>query len=139
MAIPWLIGAAVAAGVGAILASDDDDSSSSSSSSRDLDRERERARRDNERKKEEKEKQVKEQRIASENRAKAQRFITKHKLNLTPDELICANKQDNQLSLQVLKNYDNKANVRRRNRDIKLLEQELKDLEIVENELLGMM
>lgn len=135
MAIPWIVGGIIAAGVAAIVASDDS-SSSSSSSARDLERERVRARLDNERKKEAAAKLAKEQRIASENKAKAQRFITKHNLTLTPEELIRANKQDNQLSLQAMNNYNNKASVRGRNREIELLEQELEGLEIVEKELL---
>lgn len=135
MAIPWIVGGIIAAGVAAIVASDDS-SSSSSSSARDLERERVRARLDNERKKEAAAKLAKEQRIASENKAKAQRFITKHNLTLTPEELIRANKQDNQLSLQAMNNYNNKASVRDRNREIELLEQELEGLEIVEKELL---
>lgn len=135
MAIPWIVGGIIAAGVAAIVASDDS-SSSSSSSSGDLERERVRARLDNERKKEAAAKLAKEQRIASENKAKAQRFITKHNLTLTPEELIRANKQDNQLSLQAMNNYNNKASVRGRNREIELLEQELEGLEIVEKELL---
>ncbi|OZS43161.1 hypothetical protein [Photobacterium sanguinicancri] len=135
MAIPWIVGGIIAAGVAAIVASDDS-SSSSSSSARDLDRERVRARLDNERKKEAAAKLAKDQRIASENKAKAQRFITKHKLTITPEELIRANKQDNQLSLQAMNNYNNKPSVRDRNREIELLEQELEGLEIVEKELL---
>ncbi|WP_281221839.1 hypothetical protein [Photobacterium sanguinicancri] len=135
MAIPWIVGGIIAAGVAAIVASDDS-SSSSSSSSGDLERERVRARLDNERKKEAAAKLAKDQRIASENKAKAQRFITKHNLTLTPEELIRANKQDNQLSLQAMNNYNNKASVRGRNREIELLEQELEGLEIVEKELL---
>ncbi|MEZ8268785.1 hypothetical protein [Vibrio cyclitrophicus] len=135
MAIPWIVGGIIAAGVAAIVASDDS-SSSSSSSARDLERERVRARLDNERKKEAAVKLAKDQRIASENKAKAQRFITKHKLTITPEELLRANKQDNQLSLQAMNNYNNKASVRGRNREIELLEQELEGLDIVEKELL---
>ncbi|WP_261858405.1 hypothetical protein [Photobacterium sanguinicancri] len=135
MAIPWIVGGIIAAGVAAIVTSDDS-SSSSSSSARDLERERVRARLDNERKKAAAVKLAKDQRIASENKAKAQRFITKHKLTITPEELIRANKQDNQLSLQAMNNYNNKASVRGRNREIELLEQELEGLEIVEKELL---
>ncbi|MEZ8637518.1 hypothetical protein AB6E23_19130 [Vibrio cyclitrophicus] len=135
MAIPWIVGGIIAAGVAAIVASDDS-SSSSSSSARDLERERVRARLDNERKKEAAVKLAKDQRIASENKAKAQRFITKHKLTITPEELLRANKQDNQLSLQAMNNYNNKDSVRGRNREIELLEQELEGLDIVEKELL---
>ncbi|MEZ8042025.1 hypothetical protein ACED25_20850 [Vibrio sp. 1F263] len=135
MAIPWIVGGIIAAGVAAIVASDDS-SSSSSSSARDLERKRVRARLDNERKKEAAVKLAKDQRIASENKAKAQRFITKHKLTITPEELLRANKQDNQLSLQAMNNYNNKASVRGRNREIELLEQELEGLDIVEKELL---
>ncbi|KXI24567.1 hypothetical protein [Photobacterium sanguinicancri] len=135
MAIPWIVGGIIAAGVAAIVTSDDS-SCSSSSSARDLERERVRARLDNERKKAAAVKLAKDQRIASENKAKAQRFITKHKLTITPEELIRANKQDNQLSLQAMNNYNNKASVRGRNREIELLEQELEGLEIVEKELL---
>ncbi|MFA0481995.1 hypothetical protein AB4648_25125 [Vibrio splendidus] len=135
MAIPWIVGGIIAAGVAAIVASDDS-SSSSSSSARDLERKRVRARLDNERKKEAAVKLAKDQRIASENKAKAQRFITKHKLTITPEELLRANQQDNQLSLQAMNNYNNKASVRGRNREIELLEQELEGLDIVEKELL---
>lgn len=139
MAIPWIVGGIIAAGVAAIVASDDSSSSSSSSArdlERNLERERVRARLDNERKKEAAVKLAKDQRIASENKAKAQRFITKHKLTITPEELLRANKQDNQLSLQAMNNYNNKASVRGRNREIELLEQELEGLNIVEKELL---
>lgn len=140
MAIPWLIGAAVVAGVGALLASDDDSSSrssGSSSSSADLERERERARSENKRKKEEAEKQAIAQRKASENKSKAQRFITKYKLSVTPAELVSANKQGNQLSLRVMNDYNTKESVCQRDRDIRKLEQELANLERFEEKLIG--
>lgn len=152
MPIPWIIGGIIVAGVAAAIASDDDDSSSSSSRDSELERERERARHDNERKKQKAKKQAKKQRIASENKATAQRFIAKHKLSLAPEEVINANVQNNQpssliiahginangqdsqLSLLIMNAYNSKASVCRRDSEIEVLEQELDALGRLEEE-----
>ena len=133
MPIPWIIGGLIVAGVAAVVASGDDDSSSST---QDLDSERERVRQANQRKKKAAETQASNQRKASKNKAKAQRFITKYKLDLKPEELISANEQGNdQLSLLAMDSFNNKESVRLRNCEIEALEQDLVTLARLEAEL----